>query len=84
MAIISGFVSKYHFWKEHFFFVRDSDASVEASAIPIFKTGWGTKGIPNSECPLSLPLTISDVVFFFVVSTTFYQVPKGLLTVREF
>ncbi|CDY43405.1 BnaC03g75330D [Brassica napus] len=49
MAIISGFVSKYHFWKEHFFLVRVSDASVEASAIPIFRTRWGTKGIPNSE-----------------------------------
>ncbi|KAF3519986.1 hypothetical protein DY000_02060050 [Brassica cretica] len=69
MAIISGFVSKYHFWKEHFFFVRVSDASVEASAIPIFRTRLGTKGIPNSECLLSLILTISD----------FY----GLLTVWE-
>ncbi|KAF3519985.1 hypothetical protein DY000_02060051 [Brassica cretica] len=44
MAIISGFISKYYFWKEHFFFVRVSDTSVEASAIPIFRTGWGTKG----------------------------------------
>ncbi|CDY23923.1 BnaC02g29500D [Brassica napus] len=44
MAIISGFISKYHFCKEHFFFVLVSDASVEASAIPIFRTGWGTKG----------------------------------------
>ncbi|KAF2589212.1 hypothetical protein F2Q70_00038981 [Brassica cretica] len=44
MAIISGFVSKYCVWKEQFFFVRVSDASVEASAIPIFRTGWGTKG----------------------------------------
>ncbi|KAF3548538.1 hypothetical protein DY000_02007840 [Brassica cretica] len=43
MAIILGFVSKYHFWKEHFFFVRVSDTSVEASTIPIFRTGWGTK-----------------------------------------
>ena len=66
MAIISGFVSKYHFWKEHFFFVRVSDASVEASAIPIFRTRWGTKGIPNSECLLSLILTISDFYVFFL------------------
>ncbi|KAF3543445.1 hypothetical protein DY000_02007319 [Brassica cretica] len=43
MAIISGFVSKYRVWKEKFFFVCVSDASVEASAIPIFRTGWGTK-----------------------------------------
>nr|VDC96520.1 unnamed protein product [Brassica oleracea] len=49
MAIILGFVSKYHFWKEHFFFVRVRDTSVEASTIPIFRTGWGTKGIPNFE-----------------------------------
>ncbi|KAF3603745.1 hypothetical protein F2Q69_00035147 [Brassica cretica] len=52
MAIISEFISKYHFWKEQFFFVRVSDASVEASSIS-------------------------------VVSTTFYHVPEGLLTVRE-
>ena len=50
MAIILGLVSKYHFWKEHFFFVRVRDTSVEASTIPIFRTGWGTKGIPNFEC----------------------------------
>ena len=43
MAIISEFISKYHFWKEQFFFVRLRDASVEASAIPIFRTGWGKK-----------------------------------------
>ncbi|KAF2580574.1 hypothetical protein F2Q68_00004883 [Brassica cretica] len=54
MAIISGFVSKYRVWKEKFFFVCVSDASVEVSAIPIFRTGWGTKGIPDSERSLSL------------------------------
>ncbi|KAF3527521.1 hypothetical protein DY000_02039718 [Brassica cretica] len=43
MAIISEFISKYHFWKEQFFFVRVSDASVEASSIPVFRTGWGKK-----------------------------------------
>ncbi|KAF3605047.1 hypothetical protein DY000_02047427 [Brassica cretica] len=83
MAIISGFVSKYHFWKEQFFFVRVSDASVEASAIPIFRTGWGTKGIPDSRRSLSLVSTMSDLLSFFLVSTTFYLVPEGLLTVRE-
>ena len=35
MVIISGFVSKYRVWKEQFFFVCVSDASIEASAIPI-------------------------------------------------
>ncbi|KAF3512442.1 hypothetical protein F2Q69_00005882 [Brassica cretica] len=43
MAIISGFASKYHYWKEHFFFVCVSDASVEASAIPVFSTRWGQR-----------------------------------------
>ncbi|CDY23705.1 BnaC01g24160D [Brassica napus] len=43
MAIISEFISKYHFWKEQFFFVRVSDASVEASSISVFRTGWGKK-----------------------------------------
>ncbi|KAF3564340.1 hypothetical protein DY000_02015930 [Brassica cretica] len=35
MAIISGFVSKYHFLKEQFFFVRVSDASVECPPLSI-------------------------------------------------
>ncbi|CDY38069.1 BnaC03g75080D [Brassica napus] len=43
MAIISGFASKYHYWKEHFFFVCVSDASVEASAIAVFSTRWGQR-----------------------------------------
>ncbi|KAF3585938.1 hypothetical protein F2Q69_00029177 [Brassica cretica] len=49
MAIISEFVSKYHFWKDQFFFVRVSDASVEASAIPMFRTVWEKKGILDFE-----------------------------------
>ncbi|KAF2612104.1 hypothetical protein F2Q70_00011388 [Brassica cretica] len=40
MAIISGFASKYHYWKGQFFFVRVSDASVEANTIPFFRTRW--------------------------------------------
>ena len=84
MAIILGFISKYHFWKEQFFLVRVSDASVEASTIPIFRTGWGKKGIPDSERLLSLVSTMSDLqLCFFLVSATFYLVPEGLLTVRE-
>ena len=49
--------------------VRVSDASVEASTIPIFRTGWGKKGIPDSERLLSLVSTMSDLqlCFFFSV-----------------
>ncbi|KAF2609547.1 hypothetical protein F2Q70_00011390 [Brassica cretica] len=67
MAIISGFASKYHYWKEHFFFVCVSDASVEASAIPVFSTRWGQRGILDSERSLSLALKTFDLyslVFF--------------------
>ena len=70
MAIISGFVSKYHFWKEQFFFVRVSDASVETSAILVFTTIWGKRGIPDSERLLSLVSKMFDLYslgFFFSV-----------------
>ncbi|KAF3592286.1 hypothetical protein DY000_02022077 [Brassica cretica] len=86
MAIISGFVSKYHFWKEQFFFVRVSDTSVEASAIPVFRTGWGRRGILDYERLLCLVLKMFDpytLDFRFTVSNNFYRVPEGFLTVRE-
>ena len=66
MEIISGFVSKYRVLKEQFSFVRVSDASVEVRAITIFRTGWGTKGIPDSERSLSLVSMMSDLPLFFV------------------
>ncbi|KAF3554947.1 hypothetical protein F2Q69_00013743 [Brassica cretica] len=56
MAIILRFASKYHYWKEQFFFVRVSDATVEAGAIPVFRTIWGQRGILDSERFLSLLL----------------------------
>ncbi|KAF3584981.1 hypothetical protein F2Q69_00030362 [Brassica cretica] len=43
MTIISGFLSNFHDWKDHFFFVRVNDTSVEAGVIPIFRTRWGRK-----------------------------------------
>uniref|UniRef100_A0A0D3EAA4 Uncharacterized protein n=1 Tax=Brassica oleracea var. oleracea TaxID=109376 RepID=A0A0D3EAA4_BRAOL len=84
MAIISEFVSKYHFWKEQFFLVRVSDASVEASASPMFRTGWGKKLflIPNVYY-LWFRRCLIFTGFFFLVSVTFYPVPEGSLTVRE-
>ncbi|XP_013628304.1 PREDICTED: uncharacterized protein LOC106334547 [Brassica oleracea var. oleracea] len=45
MTIITEFVSNNHDWKEHFFFVRVNDASVEVKGIPIFRTRWGRKGL---------------------------------------
>ncbi|KAF3602317.1 hypothetical protein F2Q69_00035297 [Brassica cretica] len=47
MTIITEFVSNNHDWKEHFFFVRVNDASVEENDIPIFRTRRGRKGIPD-------------------------------------
>ncbi|KAF2567878.1 hypothetical protein F2Q68_00025483 [Brassica cretica] len=56
MAIIAGFVSNYHDWKNFFFYVRIDNASVEESCIPILRTTWGRKvtnpfpPTPNSLC----------------------------------
>ncbi|KAL0715963.1 hypothetical protein Bca4012_065285 [Brassica carinata] len=47
MAIIIKFYSNYHSWKDHFFFVRVDDASVEASGIPFLPTVWGQKRASN-------------------------------------
>ena len=78
MAIISEFVSKYHFWKEQFFFVRVSDDSVEASASPMFRTGWGKKGIPDSERLLSLVSTMSDLHWVFFSVRHFLSGSRGI------
>uniref|UniRef100_A0A0D3BV64 Uncharacterized protein n=1 Tax=Brassica oleracea var. oleracea TaxID=109376 RepID=A0A0D3BV64_BRAOL len=56
MAIIAGFVSNYHDWKNFFFYVRINNASVEESCIPILRTTWGRKvtnpfpPTPNGLC----------------------------------
>ncbi|CDY15025.1 BnaCnng04280D [Brassica napus] len=43
MVIITGFMSNYHSWKKHFFFVRVNNTSVEENCIPIFRTRWVRK-----------------------------------------
>ncbi|CDY18292.1 BnaC09g30420D [Brassica napus] len=59
MAIIAGFVSNYHDWKNFFFYVRIDNASVEESCIPILRTTWGRKVLVS---------TIFDLTHLFLDS----------------
>ena len=81
MAIILRFASKYHYWKEQFFFVRVSDATVEAGAIPVFRTIWGQRGILDSQRFLSLVLKTFDLyslgfLFFLQCPPLFIGFPR--------
>ena len=84
MTIISGFLSNFHDWKDHFFFVRVNDTSVEAGVIPIFRTRWGRKGIPDQ---IYASFDFDDIwsyvfVYFFAVTNPLPLTPDGLRTVR--
>ena len=63
MMIITDFVSNYHDWKEHFFFVSVNDASMEVTFPSLGLDG--VEKIFPIECPLVSVLMMFDLTCLF-------------------